>query len=111
MKPDDTEPAPAISRSITRETLTAALLSSNKLSTIEILPRENLCGTWFKQGDLGFIFGERGLGKTWLTLDLAAGLATGHKVGPWDVSAARRVLYVDGEMPLDEMKNRVAGPE
>ncbi len=104
---DEDENVPT-TRPITRDVLTAALLSSNKLATIEIPPRENFCGTWFKQGDLGFIFGERGLGKTWLTLDLASGLASGRKVGPWEVSKPRRVLYVDGEMPLDGMRDRLA---
>jgi hypothetical protein len=108
--PEDSDTTPT-DRIITKGVLTAALLSSAKLASIEIPPRENFCGTWFKQGDLGFIFGERGLGKTWLTLDLATGLANGRKVGPWEVSKPRRVLYVDGEMPLDGMRDRLAAIE
>lgn len=107
---DEPDQSPG-ARPITKEILSAALLSTNKLATIEIPPRENLCGSWFKQGDLGFIFGERGLGKTWLTLDLATGLANGRKVGPWEVPKSRRVLYVDGEMPLDGMRDRLAALE
>jgi hypothetical protein len=93
---------------ITKEVLSSVLLQADKLAEVEIVPRENLLGTWFRQGDLGFIFGERGLGKTWLSLDIARGLAEGRSVGPWKVPKARRSLYVDGEMPLDEIRDRDA---
>ena len=94
---------------MTCEILTGALLRADALATVEIKPREHLCGSWFREGDLGFIFGERGLGKTWLALDVARGLAEGRAVGPWPVTKPRRVLYVDGEMPLDEIRNRDTG--
>jgi len=93
-------------RPITAELLSTSLLLADDLATVEIVPRENLCGTWFRQGDLGFVFGPRGLGKTWLALDMARGLAEGRAVGPWPVSKARRVLYIDGEMPLDGIRDR-----
>jgi KaiC/GvpD/RAD55 family RecA-like ATPase len=91
---------------ITSEILSSAILPADDLEKMVIKPRDNLCGTWFRQGDLGFIFGERGLGKTWLALDIARGLAEGRNVGPWRVPGTRRVLYVDGEMPLDSIRDR-----
>jgi len=109
--PDGSEAAAAPGtrlRPITREVLSASLLAADLLATVEIVPRESLCGTWFRQGDLGFIFGERGLGKTWLALDIARGLAEGRAIGPWPVTKARRVLYIDGEMPLDGIRDRDA---
>lgn len=107
--PDGPEPeanAGGRRRQITREVLSASLLAADKLATVEVVPRESLCGTWFRQGDLGFIFGERGLGKTWLALDIARGLAEGRAIGPWPVIKSRRVLYIDGEMPLDGIRDR-----
>ena len=83
-----------------------AVLSIDGLDELDLPQRENYCGTWFRQGDLGFIFGMRGLGKTWLAMDLARSLAEGRSIGPWPVSAPRRVLYVDGEMPLDGLRER-----
>lgn len=105
------KPEPAAQQNghvLTCEALTKSLLAADSLGSIEIIPRENLCGTWFRQGDLGFIFGERGLGKTWLALDMARGLAEGRAAGPWAIEKARRVLYVDGEMPLDGIRERDA---
>jgi len=62
-----------------------------------------------KEGDLGFIFATRGVGKTWLALDLALGIAAGRDVGPWKVRAPQSVLYLDGEMSLEDVKKRDRG--
>jgi hypothetical protein len=109
MPPPETEAAAQNNRPVlTIVALKESLLAADDLASVEIMPRENLCGTWFRQGDLGFIFGERGLGKTWLALDLARGLAEGREVGPWPVAKARKVCYIDGEMPLDGIRDRDA---
>jgi hypothetical protein len=86
----------------------AAVCDAGKLAFIEVPPREPIVGDWFKQGDLGFIFGARGLGKTWLALHLSRQCAEGGQVGDWKVHKPRRVLYVDGEMPLDGIRERDA---
>lgn len=92
----------------TETLLRSVLLPADRLQEIEVPQRENLCGTWMKQGDLGFVFGPRGIGKTWLTALFARSLAEGKPIGHWPVTKARRVLYVDGEMPLDGMRERDA---
>lgn len=91
---------------ITFDLLSAALMKADDLGSVKITTRENLCGTWFRAGDLGFIFGERGLGKTWLGFDMAECLSEGRSCGPWPITTSRRVLYVDGEMPLDGIRDR-----
>jgi hypothetical protein len=77
---------------------------------ISVPPRELIMGKWFKQGDLGFIYGPRGSGKTWLGMFLARRCAEGAgsmgALAEWNVSAQRRVLYVDGEMSMDEIRDR-----
>ncbi|HTV40485.1 MAG TPA: AAA family ATPase [Candidatus Sulfotelmatobacter sp.] len=77
---------------------------------IAIPPRDLIMGKWFKQGDLGFIYGARGLGKTWFGMFLARRCAEGPgstgTLVEWTVHAARRILYVDGEMAMDEIRDR-----
>lgn len=87
-------------------TFTDSILSAENLDALEIPTRENLVGTWWREGGQGFIFGPRGLGKTWLAVHLARCLAEGRACGPWAVPKSRRVLYVDGEMPLDALRER-----
>ncbi len=77
---------------------------------ISLPPRQFIMGKWFKQGDLGFIYGPRGSGKTWLGMFLARRCAEGPgsmgTLAEWNVPAQRRVLYVDGEMTMDEIRDR-----
>ena len=86
----------------------AATCPADKLAELKIPPREPIVGSWLKEGDLGFIFGARGLGKTWLAMLLARRIAEGVTIGNWTVHKPRKVLYVDGEMPLDGICERDA---
>jgi len=63
-------------------------------------------GDWFFESDLGSIYAKRGAGKTWLALHMARALAEGSACGPWQAHEKVKVLYIDGEMPLDEMRER-----
>ena len=87
----------------------AALLTSEQLETAPIKPRAKLLGEWFWEGDLGFIFGERGIGKTWFVDALAVHLAIGRDFDSWPVPRAVPVLYLDGEMPQDSTRDRLKG--
>lgn len=79
----------------------------DELDACVIQSREPLLGDWFCAGDYGVVFGPRGLGKSWLALALACALAQGRDLGPWKCHRPRRVLYVDGEMALDDFRSRV----
>jgi hypothetical protein len=85
-----------------------AICTSSELAQLAVPPRESIMGEWFKQGDLGFVYGARGLGKTWLSLHIARQCAEGGKVSNWKVFKPRRVIYVDGEMALDGIRERDA---
>jgi hypothetical protein len=41
-----------------------SLLSGSALDELQIQPRPLLLGDWFAEGDLGFLFAKRGVGKT-----------------------------------------------
>jgi putative DNA primase/helicase len=79
---------------------------------LKITPRTPLIGDWLRAGDLGFIFAGRGIGKSWLSMYLAKGLALKTDVGPWKTHCQARVLYLDGEMPPEDLKerDRLLGP-
>jgi AAA domain len=91
------------------EALNAAVVTSSQLHDLELIPRKKLLGDWFSEGDLGFIFAYRGVGKTWLALATAQALSTGGKLGGWAAHASVNVLYIDGEMPPDLMRSRCEG--
>lgn len=104
----DTEAKPADLKTEWLDHLAKGICSSSRLAQLAVPPREPVLGDWFKQGDLGFIYGKRGLGKTWLALHMARKCAEGGCVADWKAHKPRRVLYVDGEMPLDGIRERDA---
>ena len=103
----DPDAAPDLKAEWLRKLIKAAY-PATCLKTVDLPPRESILGSWLKQGDLGFIYGPRGLGKTWLGLHIARKIAEGGSVANWTVHKPRRVLYVDGEMPFDEIRQRDA---
>jgi hypothetical protein len=87
--------------------LGAGILSAADLEALDVKERSLLITPWAREGDLGFIFAARGVGKTWLGIHLAHCLAGNKDFGPWKVpSTANRVLYMDGEMSLSDIKFR-----
>ncbi|MEY4569974.1 MAG: hypothetical protein RLZZ398_1413 [Verrucomicrobiota bacterium] len=84
-----------------------ATLSAASLCKMDIPKREKVLGEFFLEGDLGFIFAPRGLGKTWLGTGCAAAIASGGEIGEWRAARARRVLIIDGEMNLPASQERL----
>lgn len=81
------------------------------IEALGLPPRNPILGDWFKEGDLGFIYAPRGLGKTWLSLAIASAVANGRRLGPWQAHGVWPVCYVDGEMAVDGMLERMNGME
>jgi putative DNA primase/helicase len=50
---------------------------------------------------------ERGIGKTYFALSLATALSTGISFMHWPIDQATGVLYVDGEMALTNIRDRL----
>jgi hypothetical protein len=78
-------------------------------ASLTIPPRAPLLGDWMKEGDIGFVHGWRGDGKTWFVDLLMAALALGEPLGTWQVPSTVSVLYLDGEMAYDDAKGRLLG--
>ena len=104
--PPGPEPAAAARQEHWKKVFDNASCSPTELAASGVLPREPVLGPWFLEGDLGFIYGPRGLGKTWLAMHIAIQIAEGGRVANWQAPKPRRVRYIDGEMPLDGLLKR-----
>lgn len=102
--PEEKEPSMSLIDAIRLSTKTAGGIAG-----LGLPPRAPLLADWFKEGDTGFVFAPRGLGKTWLSMGLACAVANGTGLGPWRAHGARKVVYVDGEMAVDGMLERLDG--
>jgi hypothetical protein len=69
--------------------------------------RETILCPWFREGSIGFIFGRRGVGKTWFAWDMAINISSGIDYGPWKCKMPWKTLYIDGEMSLGAMQERL----
>lgn len=71
------------------------------------LPERKRHLPWLPENSIVMIYGARGVGKTMLQLSLGAALGSGTSFLKWPIAAPTGTLYVDGEMPLDELKARI----
>jgi hypothetical protein len=85
-------------------------LSSAVVSFPEVLrltlPARKRYLAWLYERGLAMVYGPRGIGKTQFMVALATHLSTGQPFLGWEIPEPDGVLYVDGEMPLDELRQR-----
>ena len=113
-----------------RPPLAQFVLTAEQLAALVIPPRPALLDQWLCQGDLGYIYAPRGVGKTWLAMALPGAISCRRPLGLWqagDPAPATSgtdtaadpdappapdhipVLYIDGEMALKHTQYRARG--
>ncbi len=85
------------------------LATKEDIGSLILKPRVPLLGDWLCEGDYGIIFGPRGVAKTWFSLLIANAIATAGTIGEWGADTAKKVLFIDGEMPADMIRDRLLG--
>jgi hypothetical protein len=84
-----------------------SIIMGNGFFSMNHPPRELILSPWLRAGSLGYIFGKRGSGKTWFAWDMAIKISKGEDFGPWKCEKPWKTLYVDGEMSLGAMQERL----
>ena len=83
-----------------------SVLSIQSLLKKKIEPRPVYLWPWLRAGTLAMIYSTRGYGKTFLSLVISLALTRKLSIGNWRTDKIVGVLYVDGEMPLEDVKDR-----
>ena len=83
-------------------------LTGEELLKREFPTREMLLSPLLPSKGLAMLFAERGIGKTWVGLNIAHAVSGGGSFLRWQASLPRRVVYIDGEMPASALKERYA---
>ena len=79
-----------------------------ELAVMDIPKRKAIIDPLIMEGSSMEINGGTGIGKTWFTLEMLCSIATGEKfLGKYEITNPRPVLYIDGEMPLDSIRERM----
>lgn len=71
-------------------------------------PREMILGPILFEKSTGMIHAWRGAGKTQIALAVAYAVSTGGNLFKWFAPKARKVVYIDGEMPIQSMQERLS---
>jgi hypothetical protein len=107
--PAGTDPAKLINASVPANSgLRQHIMTARDLVGLPIPPLEYLINPWLPKGGLAMVWATRGIGKTWFALSLAIAVSAGKDFLGYGVPQRERVLFIDGEMSLAELKERVS---
>jgi len=84
------------------------LLKLNELLSHPFPVREPILGDWLLTSGLAMLHSWRGVGKTHAALGITYAAASAGTFLRWKAPKARRVFYIDGEMPGSALAQRVA---
>jgi hypothetical protein len=86
-------------------------IALNDFLGMDIPERQLIMSPWLPEQGLAMIFAPRGIGKTFLALNIAYAIASGLSFLTWHVTKPRKVVYIDGEMAAKDMQNRLSAIE
>jgi putative DNA primase/helicase len=79
----------------------------NDFLKLDVPAREMLLSPILPERSLAMLYAPRGVGKSWLGLSIGLAVAAGESLLRWSAPRQRNVLYVDGEMPLVSLQERL----
>jgi putative DNA primase/helicase len=83
-------------------------LGFHEFLNLGVAPRQMLLSPILPEKSLSMLYAPRGIGKTLLALSIGLAVASGSNLLRWSTPRARRVLYVDGEMILSDLQQRLS---
>jgi len=84
------------------------MLSAAALLAADIAPRRDLLAPLLSADSAALVYGPGGIGKSLFALSLAWAVAAGGSFLGWRSPRPHRVLYVDGEMGVAAVRERLA---
>jgi RecA-family ATPase len=82
------------------------VLNLGQLLTEKIKQREAILAPWFKERQACMIYAPTGLGKSMFSMSMALAIAGGGSFLDWSSKKPRKVLIVDGEMDMEDLRDR-----
>jgi putative DNA primase/helicase len=85
-------------------------LNIEEFLALSIPPREMILSPIIPHQGLVMLYAMRGIGKTYVALTIACTIAGGGEMfaGKWQSPKTRKVLFIDGEMPISVLQERLA---
>lgn len=89
-----------------KATLEDVILEAKDFIALELPPKKKLLNPWLTEQSISLISGWRGTGKTWLALSILDSVSKGVSFGPWEAETSVPCLFLDGEMPAQDIIER-----
>lgn len=89
------------------------IMNLEQMNNLDIEKPRLLMSPWLREGQITFIYGQYGSGKSLLTLNIAMLLGltiddtANWDIGEWQVKNPTGCLYIDGEMGVVELRERM----
>jgi putative DNA primase/helicase len=106
--PDMAIPQPESQNAIATD-LGLRVLTLDEFLAETIPPREEILAPWLLTQSLSMLHSWRGVGKTFMGLNIAYAVATGGEFLSWKAPKPRKALYIDGEMAAAALQERFKG--
>lgn len=78
-----------------------------ELIDLDFVPRRKILGPWLIDSSVSMVHAYRGVGKTWFSLQAAYSSASGEAFLGWPIPTPRPTLFIDGEMGLQPLQERL----
>lgn len=83
-----------------------ALVDADDFLQLDMPIKRKILRPWLTECSIIQVSGWRGTGKTWFGLSLFDCATSGECFGPWEVETVVPALYVDGELPAQDIQER-----
>lgn len=90
-------------------TIDDVIMSTAEFYQIDTPERQELLFPWLKEDSINLVSGWRGCGKTWFALGVLDAVTRGESFGPWESKKSVPCLFLDGEMTIQDDKERIEG--
>jgi hypothetical protein len=87
--------------------LKQAVLDADQLRVMDFPEKKKILSPWLSEQCLVLVSGWRGAGKTWFALGVADAITRGEGFGQWQTMTPCPCLYIDGEMAIQDTKERI----
>jgi putative DNA primase/helicase len=86
--------------------LESAILEVDHFISTPVPIKRMILKPWLSEQSITEISGWRGTGKTWCGVSIVNSATSGEPWGPWKVATLVPALYVDGELPAQDVQDR-----
>ena len=87
-------------------TFESLIFDAYTFNAIGFPPKRQIIKPWLTEQSITLIAGYRGTGKTWFALSLLDAISRGISFGPWETITPLKCLYLDGELPPQDIQER-----